>query len=164
MSAGVLIEVDITDLTSALARLGGLDNVDTEPLMSDIGARLEFSTRERILSTKTAPDGTPWAPNLAGTSTLMQSGQHLLGSIAWTASATETEVGASWEHAHVHQNGAVINAKNAKFLSFVVGGRHVSKKSVTIPARPFVGISAEDEAKIDRLATKFVERQLGGGQ
>lgn len=164
MDAGVLIEVDISDLTSALARLGGLDNVDTEPLMSDIGARLEFSTRERILSTKTAPDGTPWAPNLAGTSTLMQSGQHLLGSIAWTASATETEVGASWQYAHVHQNGAVINAKNAKFLSFVVGGRHVSKKSVTIPARPFVGISAEDEAKIDRLATKFVERQLGGGQ
>lgn len=164
MSAGVLIEVDITDLTSALARLGGLDNVDAEPLMSDIGARLEFSMQERITTTKTAPDGTPWPPNVAGTSTLLQTGRHMLGSVAWTASATEVEAGLSWEFAHVHQDGAVITAKNAKFLSFVVGGRHVSKKSVTIPPRPVVGISAEDEAKIDRLAIKFVEGQLGGGQ
>lgn len=162
MDAGVRIEVDISDLTSALARLGGLDGIDTEPLMSDIGARLEFSTRERIISTKTSPDGVAWAPNAEGTSILMRTGQHLLGSIAWTASATETEVGASWEFAHVHQDGAVINAKNAKFLSFVIGGQRVSKKSVTIRARPFVGISAEDEVKIDKLATAFVAQQLGG--
>lgn len=164
MDAGVRIEIDISDLTGALSRLSGLENADTEQLMSDIGARLEFSMQERITTTKTAPDGTPWPPNVAGTSTLLQTGRHMLGSVAWTASATEVEAGLSWEFAHVHQDGAVITAKNAKLLSFVVGGRRVSKKSVTIPARPVVGISAEDEAKIDKLATAFVERQLGGGQ
>lgn len=164
MDAGIRIEVDISDLTSVLSGLTSLENVDTEPLMSDIGARLEFSTRERIESTKIAPDGTPWPPNQLGTSILKRTGDHLLGSIAWVASATEVEVGSSWEFAHVHQGGATINAKNAPFLSFIVGGRHVSKKSVTIPARPFVGISTEDAAKIDRLATRFVTRHLGGGQ
>ncbi|KPF98810.1 phage morphogenesis protein [Rhodopseudomonas sp. AAP120] len=164
MDTGVRIEVDISDLTSALARLGGLDNVNTEPLMSDIGARFEFSMRERITTTKTAPDGSAWPANLEGTSILMRTGQHMLGSVAWTASATETEAGLSWEYAHVHQDGAVISAKNAPLLSFVVGGRHVSKKTVTIPARPVVGVSAEDAEKIDKLATAFVARQLGGGQ
>ena len=161
MDSGVRIEIDLSDLTSALAgldRLGG--KLPTEDLMSDIGARLEFSTRERILSTKTAPDGTPWPANAEGTPTLLRTGDHLLGSIAWTASATETEVGSSWQFAHVHQEGMTISAKNAELLSFVVGGRHVSKKSVTIPARPFVGMSAEDAAKIDRLATNFVAKHL----
>lgn len=164
MDAGVRIEIDISDLTGALSGLAGLENADTEQLMSDIGARLEFSMQERITTTKTAPDGTPWQKNLEGTSILHRTGGHMLGSVAWTASATEVEAGLSWEYAHVHQDGAVITAKNAKFLSFVVGGRHVSKKSVTIPPRPVVGISAEDESKIDRLAMRFVERQLGGGQ
>lgn len=164
MDPGIRIEVDISDLTPALAGLSRLADIDAEPLMSDIGARLDFSQRERVLSTKTAPDGTPWAPNLAGTSILLRSGDHLLGSSAWTASATEAEAGFSWEFAHVHQDGAVINAKAAKFLSFVIGGRHARKKSVTIPARPIVGLSAEDAVKIDQLAGKFVARQLGGGQ
>ncbi|HEY0328820.1 MAG TPA: phage virion morphogenesis protein [Rhodopseudomonas sp.] len=164
MDSGIRIEVDISDLTSALAALTNLDQLDTEPLMSDIGARLEFSTRERIQSTKTAPDGTPWPANIAGTSILMATGDHLLGSIAWTASATETEVGSHWEHAHVHQDGMTISAKNAKYLSFMVGGHLVHRKSVTIPARPFVGMSAEDATKVDQLATRFVAKHLGGGQ
>lgn len=164
MEAGVRIEVSISDLTGALSRLSGLENADTEQLMSDIGARLEFSMQERITTTKTAPDGTPWQENLEGTSILHRTGGHMLGSVAWTASATEVEAGLSWEHAHVHQFGAVITARNAPFLSFVVAGKRVSKKSVEIPARPVVGISAEDASKIDRLAVQFVERQLGGGQ
>ncbi|PZA12465.1 phage morphogenesis protein [Rhodopseudomonas palustris] len=164
MDSGVRIEVDITDLTKALSALSGLDQLDTEQLMSDIGARLEFSMQERITTTKTAPDGTPWPANIEGTSILMRTGDHMLGSVAWTASATETEAGLSWEYAHVHQDGMTISAKNAKLLSFVVGGRRVSKKSVTIPARPVVGISAEDATKIDQLATRFVAGKLGGGQ
>ncbi|MBB5046789.1 phage gpG-like protein [Rhodopseudomonas rhenobacensis] len=164
MDAGIRIDVDISDLTKALAGLSHLDNPDTEPLMSDIGARLEFSMRERITTTKTAPDGSPWPANLEGTSILMRTGDHMLGSVAWTASATEVEAGLSWEYAHVHQDGMTINAKNAPFLSFVVGGKRVNKKSVTIPARPVVGISAEDAEKIDRLATNFVAGRLGGGE
>ena len=161
MDSGVRIEIDLSDLTSALAGLDRLGSkLPTEELMSDIGARLEFSTRERILSTKTAPDGTPWPANRTGTPTLLRTGDHLLGSIAWTASATEVEVGSSWEHAHVHQDGMTIKAKNAKFLSFMIGGATVYRKSVTIPPRPFVGLSAEDAAKIDRLATNFVAKHL----
>jgi phage gpG-like protein len=164
MDSGVRIEVDISDLTSALAALSGLDNLPTEQLMSDIGARLEFSMRERITSTKTAPDGTPWPPNRAGTPTLLATGDHMLGSVAWTASATETEAGLSWEYAHVHQDGMTISAKNAKYLSFMVGGHPVYRKSVTIPARPVVGMSAEDAAKVDQLATRFVAKHLGGAK
>ena len=42
-----------------------------------------------------------------------------------------------------------IKAKNAKFLRFRVGGGWAKKKKVTIPKRPFLGISDEDMEEID---------------
>lgn len=40
-------------------------------------------------------------------------------------------------YARIHEFGGVIKAKTAKFLSFKIGGKWRSKKSVIIPARPY---------------------------
>ncbi|WP_024277997.1 phage virion morphogenesis protein [Xanthobacter sp. 126] len=159
--AGIRLVVELDNVVpeAVMSRLAG---ADFEPLLTIIGAVLESSTRERIEETKTAPDGTRWAPNREGTSTLLRTGRHLRDSIAFIASASELDVGSSWEFAHIHQDGAVIKPKNAKRLSFVVGGHRVSAKQVTIPARPFVGVSKEDEAEILRVATDYLRTLVGG--
>lgn len=159
---GISIHIDISGLEQARALVSGLGDRDTTDLMSDIGAVLESHIRERIEETKRAPDGSPWPPNRAGTSTLLATGQHLRDSVAFIAGANEVEVGSSWEFAHVHQDGAVIKPKNAKRLVFMAGKGKVFARRVTIPARPFVGWSAEDEAEVRRLTTDWLMDGLGG--
>jgi len=156
----VSITVDSSDLDEALVRLRPLFDFEPAPLMDAIAALGESQTRRRIEVEKTGPDGTAWAPNRNGTSILRETGRHLLDSVASRSSATEAEWGASWEFAHVHQYGAVIEAKDAKALAFQIGGESVFAKRVTIPARPFVGVSAENEAEIRDLVTDFLG--LGG--
>jgi phage virion morphogenesis protein len=161
-SVGVVVEISgLQHAEALLARLGsGL----TEELMTNIGAALESSTRKRISETKTSPDGAAWVPNRAGTSILQQTGRHLLDSVAFIASATDVEVGSSWEHAHVHQDGATITPKTAKPLAFAIGGQTVFAKKVTIPARPFVGLSEEDEREIERLTSDWLGLMTGGAR
>lgn len=158
---GVSITIDLTGIDQALAALSRLvSGVGDEAMMSAIGAIGESQTRRRIQSEKTGPDGQAWPPNREGTSILLKSGQHLLGSIAWTASATHAEWGASWEFAHVHQNGATIVPKNAKQLSFMLGGRRVNAKKVTIPPRPFIGLSEDNAGQLLQIVTDHFGKLL----
>lgn len=153
MSAGISISVDAAEFGPAVAKLAALARFDASDLMSAIGALGESQTRRRIESEKTAPDGSPWPPNHTGSSILLESGQHLLGSIAWIASGDEALWGSSWQFAHVHQDGAVIKAKAAPSLAFMLGGSFVLAKQVTIPARPFIGLSDENRQEIVDLVT-----------
>ena len=149
----ISITLDVSDLDAALKRLRPLFDFDPSELMTTLGALGESQTRRRISEEKTAPDGTPWKPNTAGTSILVDSGQHLLYSIAWTASAEEATWGATWEHAHVHQDGMTIVPKESDRLVFQLGGRTVFAKEVTIPARPFVGLSEDNRREILDVVT-----------
>ena len=157
---GVSIRVDASDIDALITRLMVLDPLDTEQLMTDIAAIGESQTRRRIEEEKAAPDGTPWPPNAEGTSILLQSGRNLRDSVASSATAATAEWGASWEFAHVHQDGAVIKAKSAAGLRFQVGGKWVRTDTVTIPPRPFVGISAENGADIEAHTTDFLRELL----
>jgi len=151
--SGISIIVEAEDFDAAMKKLQPLFSFDGTELMSTIGALGESQTRRRILEEKTAPDGTPWQENLEGTSILVQTGQHLLASIAWTSSADEAEWGSTWEYAHVHQDGMTIRAKDAPALAFHVGGKFVHAKEVDIPARLFVGLSADNRQEITDVVT-----------
>ncbi|MDG3580414.1 phage virion morphogenesis protein [Rhizobium sp. YJ-22] len=144
----ISIVVDASDFGDVFRKLRPLTEFDEVELMSTIGALGESQTRRRIEEEKTGPDGQAWPPNLQGTPILVETGQHLLYSIAWTASATEAEWGSTWEYAHVHQAGMTIKPKNGKALQFQLGGKFVMAKSVTIPARPFVGLSEANRQEI----------------
>jgi phage gpG-like protein len=149
----VSLIVDSGDLSTVLKKLEPILDFDPTELMTMLGALGESQTRRRISEEKTAPDGTAWKPNSEGTSILVESGQHLLYSISWTASADEAEWGSTWERAHVHQDGMTIVPKNGDVLAFSIGGNGVFAKSVTIPARPFVGLSAENMSEIEDLVS-----------
>ncbi|MFN3440846.1 MAG: phage virion morphogenesis protein [Rhizobium rosettiformans] len=153
MSASIVI--DVTDLDEAFVRLRPIFEFEPSELMTDIASIGEEQTRRRIEEEKTAPDGTPWKPNTQGTSILMQSGQHLLYSLVWTSSADQAEWGAKWEYALVHQEGMTIVPKNGKALVFTLGSNRqtIHAKKVTIPPRPFVGLSDDNIKEIIDVVT-----------
>jgi phage gpG-like protein len=79
-----------------------------------------------------------------------------IGSVAFVASATEAQWGASWEYAHVHQDGMTIKPKDAKRLAFVIGNQQIFARQVTIPPRPFVGISDDNREEISEIVTDWM--------
>lgn len=164
MTDGVRIEVDMADLARVDALVTRLAEFDAGELVAEIVQLGEAQTRKRIESGGPAPDGTPWKPNYAGTPILMQTGRHLHDSIASFAQGETGEWGAAWEFAHVHQEGMVITPKNGAALKFWFqkGGfvEFVMAKQVTIPARPFVGVSDEDATEIRELVTDYLGRLL----
>lgn len=157
---GVSIQIDITGLEAAMTLVSRLASFDMTDLMAAIAALGESQTRRRIEEEKTGPDGTPWPPNEAGTSILLRTGMHLRDSVASTSASDSAEWGSSWEFAHVHQFGATIVPKSARFLVFPVSGGKAFAKKVTIPARPFVGISDENAEEIRDLVTDYMGRMM----
>ena len=144
------------------------------PVYQGIGELLVDSTKSRF-DTSTAPDGSRWAPNaeatvlghlaniggafakksgrltkkgakaVMGKKPLVESGI-LQDTIAWQADATSVTVGTNrfagdWDAgAAVHQFGS---------------------KDGTIPARPFLGLSTQDETNVLDYLAEFVRRTTG---
>lgn len=155
--SGVSITIDVSGLEAAIGKIERFAAIETGALLTAVGAIGEMQTRRRIESEKTSPDGAPWKPNREGTSILLRSGEHLRDSIAYEVAGDLVRWGSSWQFAHVHQNGATIAAKG-KALSFTSGGRRRYAKKVTIPARPFVGLSAGNGVELERVVTDFLGR------
>lgn len=151
---------DASELDDAITLMGPIFSFSPAEMMEGLASLGESQTRRRITSEKTAPDGAPWAPNVEGTSILHQTGNNLLDSVASFASEGEATWGASWQYAHVHQDGMTIVPKNADKLFFNIGGKTVAAKQVTIPARPFVGLSSDNREEMLDLVTDVF--RLGG--
>lgn len=102
-----------------------------------IGAALEDSTLERF-ETNIAPDGTPWKPSERAT---LQNGQTLVDSarlrdsIGYEVTGDELSLGTNVIYAAIHQGG----------------GKAGRNKSVELPARPFLGVSDQDQLSIDDI-------------
>ena len=157
MSVSISLEISNLEALNAFkSRIAKLVHLNEDELLTVVGALGESQTRRRIETEKTAPDGSAWPKNSEGTSILRQTGQNLLDSIAFNVRGKTAEWGASWEFAHVHQNGAVILPKTKKALSFMIGGKRISAKKVTIPARPFVGLSPANGNEIERVVSDFL--------
>ena len=85
----------------------------------------------------------------------------LRNSIHTRSEASGFAVGTNAKHASTHQLGAknrLIKAKRKKYLRFKVNGRWVMKKKVkvTIPARPFLGLSDDDLQEIRETTEDFL--------
>jgi len=160
---GSMIRVDDRDLRKLAARGDDIGNLsDTAPLMREVAAALDAWTVGRF-EREEAPDGTPWQPSRRA---LEQGGQTLTDhgilrlSINHASTARSAEAGTNVIYAGVHQEGAVIRPVNAKALIFQIGGRTVSAQEVTIPARPFLGIGADDERELGAIVGDFLSGAL----
>lgn len=166
--AGASFRVDTRGGHEIEARLGSLIAAfgDMTPLTEGWGQTLEDSVLYRF-ETETAPDGSKWEPSIRarmeGGKTLTKSGQ-LRDSRTHVAGRDYVEVGTNKIYAGVHQYGATIRAKAAPFLVFQLpGGLGLRKvKEVTIPARPFLGLSADDEEELLAQADDYAAVAMGG--
>ena len=137
---------------------------DLLPLMEGIGEALTASTRRRF-EAGAGPDGKPWKPSLRaqleGGQTLLESGR-LRDSVHAEIEPDRVMVGSDLIYAAVHQLGATIRPVQASALRFELPGGlgFRSAREVTIPARPYLGISEEDEAEITHQVMIYTEATL----
>lgn len=154
--AGVRITLEERGIDRALAAIGTLADLDKAEALDNVGALVVSQTQRRIESEKTSPDGAAWAPNLEGTSILFRTGA-LAQSVAHEVGGTEVLVGSGLVYAGIHQVGGTIKPTSAKALAFNIGGAAVFAKSVTIPARPWLGLSAENAHEIELMVADLLE-------
>lgn len=131
--------VDIEQPLRAMAALGDVDRVD---LGNEIG---EFVLAETLLNfdNEHAPDKTPWIPSERDGKTLQDKG-HLRDSVTYISDFDGVEIGSAMEYAAIHQ----------------FGGEAGRNKSVTIEARPYLGITPEMQTQIGDLVIAFHEEVL----
>ena len=165
--AGTAITVELRGFKTLQDWLARIDPHDALPLIADAGERV---TRERLQSGGPAPDGTPWAPwspnyTERGQGLLHKSGA-LLSSIESGVSGDTAYWGSNAVYARIHQLGGTIKPKpgNAKgLLSWMDGGTRYFAKSVTIPARPYLGFEAQERRAVSEAFETWWRRSLPRG-
>lgn len=168
---GVRIEVNDTAVQGAFARLFAFGS-DQTPAMRAIGAQLRQHVDKRFEDER-GPGGLPWPKSWRAREqngqTLSDSGD-LRKNMTFRAGPQSVEIGTNTPYAPVHQFGATIRAKTAKGLVFRAGRTRGGKpgfrrmQQVTIPARPFLGLDAQDIAEVDVIIRRHLARLAGGAQ
>lgn len=160
--SSISIRVD-GDASKLLARMKGLSNIDKKSLNEALAEGSRESTLERFKRSRD-PSGKRWKTSIraaqSGGKTLIDTAQ-LRNSIKSAADETGFAVGTNVIHAATHQLGdpkRTIRAKTARGLRFRVNGHFVTKQQVevSIPARPFLGISDDDMEEIKATVEDFV--------
>ena len=157
-----LIAIDIKfeckDATKALERLKA-ELKSRTVIMPGIGEYMVNQAKDRISSRKnTAPDGSQW-PSLAadtikakkkagkGDKGILVFSERLHDSIGFQVTSDDTvSIGSSMLYAMIHQRGG----KAGKGLK------------VTIPARPYIGLSAEGKRKLESKVVNWIKAILEG--
>lgn len=129
-------------------------------LMAAIGEALASGAQRRFQAQK-APDGQSWKQSeraaAEGGMTLSDSGI-LRKSIDYAATPDKVMVGSNVVYARIHQLGGVIKPKNGKALKFTTAsGKEVVVKQVNMPARPYLGVSAQDKEEVKACIQAFLK-------
>lgn len=161
---GVRMVGDLTQLARALQKASKPDIKNR--LGKPVGEALVSSTRERFRTSRD-PTGRPWkslsertvqagfkkkdytksgrlrkgvAEREAKRKILVQSAR-LKNSVSSDADSTRVAVGSNLDYARIHQQG----------------GDAGRGKKVSIPARPYLGVSDDDQREIERLTERFLK-------
>ncbi len=170
-----MFTIEIND-AEVIAALTGLQELldDLSPVMEEIGELLVRSTKDRFLQGE-APDGSKWPGKSKATLNiyarmnrridprpLFQEGR-LAGQIFAVPGPTGLVIASNVEYAAAMQFGAVKGSLGAYFYT-TKKGRKVDGSSPwgSIPARPFLGLSAEDRTGIHDIVAEWLERVAGG--
>lgn len=175
MAESVKITLDDAAVRAMFARLATLR--DLTPLMRDIGETVTESAQKRF-QTSTAPDGSKWKAlaDGSGRKPLLKTGT-MRDRITPNPQATFVEIIASARQARWHQEGTdpyVIRAKPGHSLAWPGMPLRENKQGLArpawvtkvnhpgLPARPFMGISAEDSKAIVGLGQFYLDNLAAG--
>jgi phage virion morphogenesis protein len=167
-STGTTITIDDGEVTRALDLVLAAGR-DTAPIMKILAQVLVRQTKDRIKDGKT-PQGTPFAPlnplyrkTKKGPGILRGATGHLRNLIAASNDATQARASTALPYARIHQFGGTIRPKNAPALIFSMGGEDFAVQSVTIPARPYMGISPGNRAEIVDTIADWLDSVIDRG-
>lgn len=158
------IRVEVTgDMRRLLKRLQMLSGVDMKGINNSLAEGLRTSTMGRFRTEKD-PEGKKWKTSIRareeGGRTLTKTAK-LKTSIHATSSASGFAIGTNDIRAATLQYGAdrTIKPRRGPVLRFKVNGKWVSAKQVhiKIPARPFLGISEDDDREIKKALEDVLE-------
>lgn len=150
------LKYDLKELKSLDKKLIDVAEMANSPeIARKIAKVLWDNTLERFRSEKD-PEGNAWKPTKRGGNILVKT-SHLRDFIVSDSDETEVVIGTNTKYAAIHQFGGEIKAKTQKYLRFKVGNNWISKESVNIPARPYLGISGKDEEDISLIFGKMIE-------
>lgn len=174
--ARILVELDDKQIQRAVLRLSTLGQ-NMLPVARAIGVGLVRNTQDRFRTARD-PDGRAWRPlkpftleMKRGPGILRESAMRggLMASIAFRADAglggATVQIGTNKVYGAIHQFGGTIRPKNPKgLLFFRTPGGQVwgAARQVTIPARPYLGISREDRETIMDVLDAFTRRAING--
>ncbi|MCP4468996.1 MAG: phage virion morphogenesis protein [Aestuariibacter sp.] len=183
--AGVTLEYNAA---AALAKINAAAGTLESPrtMFLDMGEFLLAST-ERRFSTQTAPDGSPWKAlspayqkrKRKNKNRILVLEGYLKKLLRYQASNEALLLGSDRVYAAIHQLGGTIDiaarSQQAYFKQTKkgVGNRFVKKSrsnfaqrvtigpyTITMPARPYLGVSAQDEERLIEIATYHLEKSL----
>lgn len=174
--ARIQAELDDTEIQRAVFRLAAMGQ-NMLPVARAVGVGLVRNTQDRFRAARD-PDGIAWKPlNKAyleikrGPGILREAGMRggLMASITFRANAgaggASVQIGTNKIYGAVHQFGATIKPKDPNgrlFLRTPDGLIWGAARQVTIPARPYLGISREDRETIMDVLDAFQRRAIRG--
>lgn len=143
---GARIVISISGLDRLQERLDKIAGIGFDDVLETVGEVVESQVRRRITSEQEAPDGTPWeawskayARTRHGNHSLLISGGALVDSLGFVVTRNMVEVGSNMIYAGVHQFG---------------------NEAKGIPARPYLGLSDDDEREITAVIDGWIEELL----
>lgn len=127
---------------------------DLEPAMMRASRYMVNSTRNRILRSKTAPDGERWQ-QLSDVTIFLKGHDRPLFQQGGLAAGIKAQ--------RVSEKGFTIAATDEKSPYHQYGVRYVKGifKGTEIPARPFLGFSPENLRRISRILVDHMNQQAG---
>nr|WP_294915360.1 phage virion morphogenesis protein [uncultured Neokomagataea sp.] len=162
--ASIELNGSFKPMVEALDRIAAIGK-KPNAVLSAVGEQMIKATQERFYQQK-GPDGKAWAPlnplyaaTKSETRILFRTGA-LCNGIEKFVDGNRLVWGSDLEYASVHQFGAVIKPKTAKQISFDIGGVFFHRKSVSIPARPYLGFTQADRETVIEELNEFLHRAL----
>ncbi len=150
-----------TLVTQAIASVNFADVLDVH------GALGVSQTQRRITQDQKAPDGSAWiehskgyAATRGGSQGLLHNEGDLVTSLDHVAGSDEVSWGSPVIYAAIHQFGGTIKPRNGARLFFMMGTQAVAASEVTIPARPYLGLSSDDVREHEETIVHFMEGLL----
>lgn len=125
---------------------------------------LELSETKKRFEKQVDPEFNPWKSTVRQafdpSAKILRKSGILFNSITKKVEGDSVFIGTNLSYASTHQFGAVIKAKNKKFLKFTIGGNTFSKKQVTIPQRRFIGLNTQTGKSIEQAFATVMQRIL----
>ncbi len=142
----VKLTYDLSAIDRLNRRIERLADMDRRALLKTVGAAVETQTRRRLKDEKRGPDGTAWdawsddyAASRHGGQSFLVGERDLLDSIDNQIDGDQVEIGSNLVYARVHQEGSANDSNQ------------------NIPARPYLGLSDDNEEALADTIDAFFE-------